>query len=51
MASDVEELYIRLLIQAYPYLVKRKEENPDPELVGLVDKIETLMHIVYGDYA
>lgn len=51
MSANVEELYIRLLIKAYPYLDKRKEENPDPELVELVDKIETLMHIVYGDYA
>ena len=51
MSTKMEELYIRLLIQAYPYLEKRKEENPDPELVELVDKIETLMHIVYGDYS
>ena len=51
MSANVEELYIRLLIKAYPYLDKRNEENPDPELVELVDKIETLMHIVYGDYA
>lgn len=44
-----EHVYIHLLFQAYPYLKKRADENPEPPLVDLVQKIETLIKIESGE--
>jgi hypothetical protein len=44
-----EHVYVHLLFQAYPYLKKRAEENPEPPLVDLVKKIETLIKIESGE--
>ena len=44
-----EHVYIHLLFQAYPYLKKRADENPEPGLVDIVQKIETLIKIESGE--
>lgn len=41
--------YVNLLLQALPYLKKRESENPDPELVEIVQKIENMQKLIYGD--
>jgi len=46
-----ERVLISLLFKAYPHLKKRRDENPEPDLVNIVDKIETLMHIEHGDFS
>jgi hypothetical protein len=46
-----ERILINLLFRAYPHLKKRRDENPEPDLVNIVDKIETLMHIEHGDFS
>jgi hypothetical protein len=46
-----EQIYLHLLFKAYPYLKKRANENPEPGIVDIVDKIETLMHIENGDFS
>ena len=40
-----EQVYLHLLLKAYPHLKKRAEENPIPDLVDTVQKIETLLKI------
>ena len=40
-----EQVYLHLLFKAYPHLKKRAEENPIPDLVDTVQKIETLLKI------
>ena len=47
----MDKILTLMLLKAYPYLSKRAEENPEPELVQLVKQIETLSHIVNGDYS
>jgi hypothetical protein len=44
-----EHVYIHLLFKAYPYLKHRAEESPQPDLVDLVKKIETLIKIESGE--
>ncbi len=44
-----EAVYVHLLFKAYPYLKKRVNENPDPDLVDIVQKIETLIKIESGE--
>lgn len=46
-----EQIYLRLLFKAYPYLKKRANENPEPGIVDIVNKIETLMQIENGDFS
>lgn len=46
-----ERVLVHLLFKSYPYLKKRRDENPEPDLVSIVDKIETLMHIEHGDFS
>ena len=40
-----EHVYLHLLFKAYPYLKQRADENPIPDLVDLIQKIETLIKI------
>jgi len=40
-----EHVYLHLLFKAYPYLKQRANENPIPDLVDLIQKIETLIKI------
>jgi hypothetical protein len=49
--TSYERVLIDLLFRSYPYLKQRRDENPEPELVSIVDKIETLMHIEHGDFS
>jgi len=44
-----EAVYVHLLFRAYPYLKKRADENPEPALVDIVQKIETLIKIESGE--
>ena len=44
-----EAVYLHLLFKAYPYLKKRASENPEPDLVDIVQKIETLIKIESGE--
>ena len=47
----LEKVLTHMLLKAYPYLKKRADENPDPELVKLVSQIETISHYENGDYS
>lgn len=49
--TSYESVLVDLLFKSYPYLKKRRDENPEPDLVNIVDKIETLMHIEHGDFS
>lgn len=44
-----EAVYLHLLFKSYPYLKKRASENPEPDLVDIVQKIETLIKIESGE--
>jgi hypothetical protein len=46
---NYEDVYVHLLFKAYPYLKKRADENPEPNLVDIVQKIETLIKIESGE--
>ena len=46
---NYEDVYVHLLFKAYPYLKKRASENPEPNLVDIVQKIETLIKIETGE--